>query len=239
MTQGNIISKLDNDATVDSSGDEARKSGTFQPYIPIITPKERRENSGRHTSLRTLIIVFCLGTMCVLGGWFIALWKASIFFPWFIYPITCFTVAISFQIQKMKNHDHSLTKAQQRVNWFYFHLSAYITVNVTIVLTWIFTNFLILSTFPWFLYPLFLSSIALHIHYCRVFIPDKVVWLHIGIYLLSNTILAIIWLNVDSWAFPWFVIILCIWGIFFRNRNSSKVHEGEKESEKIKISNQI
>jgi cytochrome b561 len=116
---------------------------------------------------------------------------------------------------------------------FYQHCIIYAAVNGTLALAWVFSTDVDHPFFIWALVP---WGIGLFVHFLMVFIfsgktgtkkrqvegenrvdkKKKGFYRHLGLYLIVNIILIIIWARTgaDSDPVPWFVYPLGCWGIF-------------------------
>ena len=125
--------------------------------------------------------------------------------------------------------------ARQRVKDkkdFYQHLGIYVVVNSMLVLAWAFSAG---GGYPWFIWALAPWGIGLLIHFSLVFLfagktggkeakaesgkevdGKKGFYRHLGLYLVVNIILIVIWTRTGDEAgpVPWFIFPLAGWGFF-------------------------
>ena len=115
---------------------------------------------------------------------------------------------------------------------FYQHFVIYAVVNGILALAWAFSSDV---DYPWFVWVLIPWGIGVVIHFLIVFLfagktggkkreveaekradKKKGFYRHLGLYLLVNVILIIIWAvaGAESDPVPWFVYPLGGWGIF-------------------------
>lgn len=123
--------------------------------------------------------------------------------------------------------------ARQRVQDkkdFLKHLIVYVIVNITLVLASVFATDI---DHPWFIWVLIPWGIGVFIHFIILVVfssrdmkikeeknkpgdSKKGFYRHLGLYVLVNTILIIVWARTgaESDPVPWFIYPLVCWGIF-------------------------
>ena len=135
-------------------------------------------------------------------------------FPWFIYPVTLFTVTLEIHLFHRRAQDFTLTKEQKKRNWFYLHICLFLTLNATISGTWWYLVRNQPNPFPWFIYPLVLMGLVLLIHYCVVYFPQRLWVMHITTYAMVNILGVITWYLTQSLCpYPWFAWVMGGWAL--------------------------
>jgi len=185
------------------------------------TNHQEKEEENKPVPIKCITQLFALIIISVAS---ILVWNfVGRGFPWFIYIIGTFCTVWEVQYFFAKicaypsSKNFRIIKKKKR-DFFYMHLTLFLTINSVIIFTWFFWRAEEWRGFPWFIYPLGISAILLGLHFYITYYGWDKVWLvpQIFIFLIVNIV------NVCTWYFnmyqyngdkyPWFLWVLGIWG---------------------------
>jgi len=177
---------------------------------PILYDPEKIAENNWKSNTGVMLMIYLLGCAIVMAVWAITAFVIhKTKFPWFIYPIASFTMLLEFQYYRIRSGNETFTKRDKAKNWFYFHLSLFITLNIVSLVTWYETSRYKLL---WCVFPVMILAVPLLFHACKTYIPRQKFVPHIGMFLLVNGMFALAW-YFSSTSYPWFIWIIGVWGV--------------------------